>query len=160
MGKRRRRGRRNAAAPGNDGEGGDTNAMITEDFLGDALVFGEEQSGGPATGERDADEFEERDDVLIEPAVVAELIGEIEHNIRLEPVDLVAEDLGIVEDCLMLDHPAKGLHGLEHIGFGRPIRGGQLSAQVLVGRGRLRGVEKGEDIDFLFHEAIRIIWSV
>ena len=39
----------------------------------------------------------------------------------------------------------------QDVRLGFPILGLQLLAQVLIDRGRLDGVEKGEDFEFLFH---------
>jgi hypothetical protein len=149
-----------AAAAWEDGEVGDADAVIAEYFFGDALVFGEEEAGGTAAGEGYADEFEERGDVLIEPAVIAELVGEVEDDVGFETVEFIAEDVSIVEDGLVLDGPLEGLDGLENVGFGGPIGGLEFGGEVLIRGGGPGGVEEGEDSEIFFHAGTKIICCV
>jgi hypothetical protein len=96
--------------------------------------------------------FEKRGDVLIERAVVPELIGEIKNDVGLKGIKLLAQKVEVVEDREVLDGVPEFAKGGEDIGFGFPIFGLQFLAQVLINRRRRDGVEQGEDFEFSFHE--------
>ena len=116
-------------------------------------MLAERQSGRAAAGERHAVHFEERNDVLVEGAVVLELVGEIENDVRLEALELLAEQIEVVEDREVLGGVAEFGQRGEHVGLGLPILGLQFRAQVLVERRGRDGVEQGEDFEFSFHAA-------
>src|SRR5207244_4844373 len=77
-------GPRNALTARDDDEIRDVDAMIMQNFLRDALVFAENQTGRAATGKGDALHFQKGNDVLIEPAVILELIRQIKNHVRLK----------------------------------------------------------------------------
>src|SRR5205085_9938225 len=80
----------------------DVNVVIAEDFLRCSLVLAKDKSGRAATGERHALHLQERRDVLVESAVVLELIREIENHIRPEALHLLPEQIEVVKDGEML----------------------------------------------------------
>jgi hypothetical protein len=126
-------------------------AVIAENFFGDAFVFAERQAGRAAAGERQPLHFQEGNDILVEGAVVLELIGEVEDDVRLEVLELLPHEVEIVEDGEVLGGVAELFQRREHMGFGFPIIGLQLRAEILVERGGRNGVEQRQDFEFLFH---------
>src|SRR6267143_3172668 len=74
----------NALTARDDDEIGNANAMIMQNFFRDAFVFAKNQTGRAATGKRDSLHFEKRNNVLIEPAVILELVGQIKNYVRRE----------------------------------------------------------------------------
>ena len=76
--------------------------MVAEDFLRDALVLAKDETGRAAARERHAVHFEKRNDVLVERAVVLELVGQIENDVGLEALQLLAQQIEVVEDGEML----------------------------------------------------------
>jgi glycerol-3-phosphate cytidylyltransferase-like family protein len=128
--------------------------MIAEDFLGNAFVFAERQTGRSAARERHVVEFEERNDVLVESAVVFELVRQVENQVRLKALEFLADEVGIIEYGQVVRDAAQLLQRLEHIGLGLPILRLQFVAEVLIQRRRTNRVEQGEDFQFLLH-AIR-----
>ena len=131
--------------------------MIAEDLLRDALVLAERQPGGAAAGKRHATHGQERNDVLVERAVVLELIGQVEDHVRLERLQLLLQQIEIVEDCQMLGGMTELAKRVEDVGFRLPIVRLQLRAQVLIERRRRDGVEEREDFQFLSHSAISFV---
>src|SRR6185437_1260173 len=73
-------------------------AMVTEDLLGNALVLAEREPGGAAARERQTLHFEKRCNVLVERAVVLELVGEVEDEVRLEALQFLPHQIEVVED--------------------------------------------------------------
>ena len=142
---------RDALAARDDHEVRHVDAMIAEDLFRDALVLAQDEPGRAAAGERHALHLEKRNDVLIEPAVVLELVGQIENHIRREALQLLPEQIEIVEDGEMLGRVAELAERGEDVRLGFPILRLHLRAQILVDRRRTDGVEKGEDFEFLFH---------
>ena len=126
--------------------------MIVQDFFRDALVFAKREAGRAAAGKGHALHFEERNDVLVEPAVVLELVGEIENDIRREALQFLPQQIEIVENGEMLRRVAERRRA-------RPGRSPRFSnppssspfAEILIDRRGTGGVEKGEDFEFLFH---------
>src|SRR5207248_7371286 len=64
----------NALAARNDDEVRNVNAMIMQNFLRNAFVLAKNETGRAATGEGHALHFEKRNNVLVEPAVILELV--------------------------------------------------------------------------------------
>src|SRR5665213_3727265 len=67
--------------PRNNDEIRRMDTVVAENFFRDALVLAKGQPGRTAAGERYARHREERNDVLIEGPVVAELVGQVENHI-------------------------------------------------------------------------------
>ena len=132
MGNLSRAGRAHAFAARDDRELRHADAVVAENLLGDGLVLAERQAGRAAAGERHAVHFEERDDVLVEGAVVLELVGEVEDDVRLEALELLPQQVEVVEDGEVFDRVAEFGERGEDVGLGLPIVGLQLGAEVLV----------------------------
>ena len=94
------------------------NAVITEDLFRDSLVFAKREACRAATGETQAMHFEKRHDVLIERAVVVELIRQVEDQVRLKLIRLLSKQVQVVEDGEVFDGVAKFAEGRQHAGFG------------------------------------------
>ena len=112
---------RNALSARDDDEVRSVNAMIAEDFFRDALVFAKRQTGRAAASKRHALHFEKRDNVLIESAVVLELVGEVEKNVRRERLQFLPEQIEIVEDGEMLGRVTERPERAEDVRLGFPI---------------------------------------
>ena len=140
-----------ALAAGNDHEIRRVDAVVAEDFLGDALVLAERQARGAAAGERDAVHREKRHDVLVEGPVVPELVGQVEDHVRAEGLQLLPQEIEVVEDGQMLVGIAELAQGGEHAGLGLPVGGLQLGTQILVERRGSDGIKQGENFQFLGH---------
>ena len=131
---------------GNDDEIRHVNTVIMQNFFRDALVFAENKTGRAATGEGHALHFEEGNDVLIEAAVILELIGQIENHVRLEGCQLLPQQIEIIKNGEMFCGVAEGSQRAQDVGLGFPILRLHFLAQVLIDRGRPDGVEQGEDL--------------
>src|SRR6202040_3849145 len=92
-----------------------------------------------------------RSDVLVEAAVVLELVGEIENHIGREGLQFLPEQIEIVKDGEMLRRVAELTERGQDVGLGLPILRFHLRAEVLVDRRGTNRVEKGEDFEFLLH---------
>ncbi len=130
---------RDPFAARNNDKGRRVNPVIAKNFFGNALVLAQSQPGAAATGERHSLHREKRNDVLIEGAIIFELIGEIENDVRLETLQFLAEQIQIVKDGKMFDGMA------ERTGFRFPIVRFQFRAQILINRGRRNRVKQRED---------------
>ena len=82
-----------------------------------------------------------RDDVLIEGAVVFELIGEVEDHVRLEALQFLPQQIEVVEDGEMRRFMTKFTKRGEDVRLGLTILGPQLGPHILVERGGRDGVE-------------------
>src|SRR5439155_10409021 len=89
---------RNAFAARDGDELRHADAMVAQDFFGDSLVLAERQPGRTAPGEGHPVHFEERNDVLVEGAVVLELVGQVENDVRPEALELLSQQIEVVED--------------------------------------------------------------
>jgi len=125
--------------------------MMAQDFFRDAFVFAKRQTSRAASGKRHALHLEERNDVLVEPRIIFELLDQIEKNVRLEAFHLLPDKIDIVEDGEMLGGVTEFAERRHHVRLGLPILRFHLLAQVLVDLGRTNAVEKDEDFEFLFH---------
>ena len=125
--------------------------MIMQNFFRDAFVFAKDQTGRAATGEGHALHFEKGNDVLVEPAVVFELVGQIKNYVRREVFQFLPQQIEIVENGEMFRGVTERAERTQDVCLSFPILGLHLLAQVLIDRGRPDGVEKGEDFEFLFH---------
>ena len=114
-------------------------------------MFAKDETGRAAAGKGHALHFEKGNDVLVEPAVVLELVGQIENDVGREGFQFLPQQIEIVEDGEMFRGVAERAERGQDVCLGFPILGLHLLAQVLVDRGRTDGVEKGEDFEFLFH---------
>src|SRR5690349_5888014 len=122
-----------------------------QNFFRDTLVFAKNKTGSAATGKWDALHFQKGNDVLIEAAVVLELIGQIKNHVRLESCQLLPQEIEIIENGEVLPGMAERAQRAQDIGLGFPILRFHFLAQVLVDLGRPDGVEKSENFEFLFH---------
>ena len=75
-----------------------------------------------AAGERYAVHFEEGNDVLIECAVVFELIGKVEKHVRLKAIELLAQQVQVVEDGEMFNRVTEFGERAKDVGLGRRDR--------------------------------------
>ena len=71
-------------------------------------MLAKEKTGRAAAGEGHALHFKKGNDVLIEPTVIFELIGEIEDNVGGERGELLPQKIEIVEYREMLRRTAEG----------------------------------------------------
>src|SRR5689334_4391150 len=125
--------------------------MVMQNFLRDALVFAENETSRAATCKRHSLHFQEGNDVLVEPAVVLELIGQIKNHVRLEDCQFLSEQIEIIENGEMFLSMTEGAQRAQDVGLGFPILRLHFLAQVLVDLGGPDGVEKSENFEFLFH---------
>jgi len=95
--------------------------------------------------------FQERHDVLIERAVVIELVGKIENDIGLETLEFLIQQIEVVENGQVLGLMPQFAQRGQHIGFGLPVLSLQLGAQILIERRGRDGIEQGEYFEFAFH---------
>ena len=84
-------------------------------------MLAKKKTGRAAAGERHALHFKKRNDVLIEPTIIFELIGEIEDNAGAERGEFLLQKIEIVEYCEMLRVTAKGAKGSENVCLRFPI---------------------------------------
>ena len=105
----------------------------------------------PQPVKRHALHLEKGNDVLVEAAVVLELIREVEENVRREGLQLLPEQIEIVENGEMFRGVTEGAERVQDVGLGFPILRLHLRAQILIDRRRSDRVEKREDFEFLFH---------
>src|SRR5207253_6294924 len=138
-------GPRDAFAAGESDEFRRVDAVVAEDFFGDALVLAKSESGRTATGERHAVHFQERNDVLVERAVVLELVGEIENNVRLEALQFLPEQVEVVENRQLPGVVTEVAERRQDVRLRLPILGLQFRAQILVERRGGNGVEQREN---------------
>ena len=115
--------------------------MIAENFFRDPLVLAQDESSRATASEGHALHFEKRHDVLVEPAVVLELVGEIEKNIGREAFQLLPDEIEVVEDGQMLRGVAQLTERGEDIFLGLPILRLHLLAQILIDLRGTHGVE-------------------
>src|SRR5512144_916692 len=74
----------------NDEEIGDRNPMVREKFLGERLAARENKPARITSGIRNTQQLEQAHNVLIEEHVAVELFEHVEHNVRLELLDGIA----------------------------------------------------------------------
>ena len=72
-------------------------------------MFAKNETGRAATGEGNALHFEKGNYVLVEPAVVFELVGEIKNYVRGEVLQFLPQQIKIIKDSEMLFGIAKGV---------------------------------------------------
>ena len=117
-------------------------------------MFAKDETGRPAAGKGHVLHLEKRNNVLVEPAVVLELVGEIENDVGREGFQFLPEQIEIVEDGEMLRRITEGAERSQEVCLGFPILRLHLRAQVLVDRRGTDSVEKREDFEVSFH----VIW--
>ena len=88
----------NALAARNDDEVRNVDAVIMQNLFRDAFVFAKNETGRAATGEGDALHFEKGNYVLVEPAVVLELIRQIEYYVGGEVFEFLPHQIEIIEN--------------------------------------------------------------
>ena len=71
-------------------------------------------------------QFKERYDVLVEGAVVLELVSEVEDDIRREGQEFLSQQIEVVEDGEVFGDVTELAQGVEDIGFGLAVVGLQL----------------------------------
>src|SRR4029079_2561414 len=74
----------NALAAWDDDKIRHANTMIMQNFFRDAFVFAKNEPGRAATGKGHTLHFEKGNDVLIESAVILELVGQIKNYVGRE----------------------------------------------------------------------------
>src|SRR5438270_1795020 len=88
----------NALTARNDDEVRNVDAVIMQNFFRDAFVFAKNESGRAATGEGDALHFEKGNDVLVEPAVILELVGEIKNYVGREVIQFLPDQIEVIKN--------------------------------------------------------------
>ena len=114
-------------------------------------MFAQGQASRAAAGERHVLKFEKRNDVLVEGAVVLELVGQVKDEIGLKRPHFLPDEAGVIKDRQVFGGATERLQRFEHVGFGLPVFGLEFFAQILVERRGTDGVEQGKDVEFLFH---------
>src|SRR5260221_2097444 len=74
----------------NDEEIGNRNAMIREQFLGERFASRKNEPARITSCVRDAQQLEQAHHILIEEHVAVKLFEQIEHDVRLELLDCIA----------------------------------------------------------------------
>src|SRR5207247_6252813 len=97
--------------------------MIVQNFFRDAFMLAKNQTGRAATGERHALHFEKGNDVLVEPAVVFELVGEVKNYVGGEVFQFLAHQIEVIKNSEMFRGVTKGAERPQDIRLGFPIRG-------------------------------------
>ncbi len=109
-------------------------------------MLAKRETGRAATGKGHALHFEKRNDVLIEAAVVLELVGEVEKDIGREGLQFLPEQIEIVEDGEMLRRVAERAERGQDVRLGFPILRLQFRAQILIERGGTRWRRKARGL--------------
>ena len=104
-------------------EFGCVDAMIAENFFGDGFVFAEREAAGAATGKGRFVRGEERDDVLVEGAVVFELVSEVKDDVGLKFLDFLLNQVEVIEDDEVFSLMAEFSEGAKNISFGFSVFG-------------------------------------
>src|SRR5689334_25415714 len=91
--------------------------MVMQNFLRDALVFAENETSRAATCKRHSLHFQEGNDVLVEPAVVLELISQIKNHVGREGCQFLAEQIEIMENGEMFLGMTEGWQGVQEVGL-------------------------------------------
>ena len=94
--------------------------------------------------------------MLIEAAIIFELVGQIENDVRVEAFQLLPEQIEVIEYGEMLGWMSQRAQSSEDVCFRLPVIGLHFLAQVLVDRGRPDRVEQSKDLDLFLH----VTWSV
>ena len=105
-------------------------AMIAEDLLRNGFVLAQRQAGGAATGEWQAVHLQERDNVLVEGAVVVELIGQVEDDVGLEELEFLPEQIEVVENSEVVLLVAELVESGQDVGFGFAVFGFEVLGEV------------------------------
>ena len=109
-------------------------------------MFAKNQTGRAATGKRHALHFEKRNDVLVEPAVILELVGQIENYVGREAFQFLPQQIEVVEDGEVFCGVAERTERGQDVRLGFPILRFHLLAQVLIDRGRAGWRRKGRGL--------------
>ena len=94
--------------------------MIGEQLLRERLAAREHEAARIASRVRDADELEVRHDVVIEGGVPLELFEQVEHHVRLDLGDGVANRLQIVLHAERLHLVSEGAQAAHDVELGAP----------------------------------------
>src|SRR5687767_15919597 len=105
--------------------------MVSQNLLRNSLVTAKHHSGRAATGERNPVHSQEGGDVLVEAAVIFELVGEIEDHVWLERLQLLAQHVEIIENSEVLDPMAEFAQCLEHVSLGFAVLNFEIRFQVV-----------------------------
>src|SRR5438046_3200186 len=101
----------NALAARNDDEVRNVDAVIMQNLFRDAFVFAKNETGRAATGEGDALHFEKGNYVLVEPAVVLELVGEIKNYVGREVIQFLPDQIAVINSGELFCGVAEGADG-------------------------------------------------
>src|SRR5262245_60020207 len=142
-----------SAAHAEDGELGHRDAMVGQQLLRDALVARQHEAARVAAGVRHAEQLEVADDVLVVDRDVVEVLEQVEHRLRLELVQ------GVADHAQVAAHP-EALHLVpqlperaDDVELGLPFHLGDVDALHVV-RGNQRFVHEGQQAQLL-HRATR-----
>jgi hypothetical protein len=108
-------------AAGDGDEFGCVDAVIAENFFGDGFVFTKSKSAGATACKRHIVHGPKGDNILVEAAVVFELVGEVEDDVGLELLDFLLDEIEVVEDGEVFGGIAELGEGVEDVGFGFAI---------------------------------------
>src|SRR6266513_3504610 len=111
----------NALTARNYHEIGNANAMIMQNFFRDAFVFAENESGRTATGEGDALHFKKGNDVLVEPAVILELVGQIKNYVGREVFQFLPHQIEVIKNGEMFRGVTKRAERAQDVCLSFPI---------------------------------------
>src|SRR5437868_611912 len=132
---------RDPLAAWDDDEVWNVDVVVTKDFLRRSLVLAKDQPGGAAAGEWHSLHLKKRRDVLIESAVVLELVRQVKNDVRRETLHFLAEQIEVIEDGEVLGRMSERAERREHVGLRFPVLGFHLLGQVLVDLGRPDRIE-------------------
>ncbi len=115
------------------------------------LCFTKRQAGRAAPSKRQVLHFEKRNNVLIEPGLVLELLDEIEKNVRRKRLQFLPNQIDVIVDGEVFRSVTESTQRCHDVRLGFPVLRLQFFREVLIDRGRTCAVEKHEDFEFLFH---------
>jgi len=73
--------------------------MVDEELLRQRLLARDDHAARVAAGVRDAQELEQAHDVVVEQDVAVKLLEQVEHDVRLELLDGVADGQQLILDA-------------------------------------------------------------
>src|SRR5437868_11045187 len=111
----------NALTARDDDEIGNVDAMIMQNFFRDPFVFAKNESGRAATGKGHTLHFEKGNDVLVEAAVILELVGEIENYVGREVIQFLPDQIEIIKNGEVFCGVTERAERTQDVGFGLPI---------------------------------------
>src|SRR6185369_1086478 len=103
---------------------------------------------GAAAGEGQPVHFQEGNDVLIESAVLFELVREVENDFRLKALELLTQQFQVVEDGEVFVRVTEFAQRRHDIALGLPALGLEVRSQIFIDAETFSGSEQGQDFEF------------